>query len=524
MSVYYPVPPGLPAGQMKLSVFALRDGRDDQEVRVLEADETMVAAKVYANARIELFTNGDPTGESSDEAAALGLLGALRREEGPRPETGTRPDIAGPLTHDMTTGPPSFEVRPGDNPFYVVEVATSAELFDTANSGGMRDDTNFYASDAESGGFLSEPDYQLPAAAWQRLRGAAALYYRIFTSASDQGWVDWDVSTPDSAYVGAPSVRLVSGATTPNPDLRSLLAYLDVPAATFAPRADRYFERLRELLADRGVIDQSVVLDQDNFREAVRAFQESVGASADGIPGEDTLWELQADWADTRDLEVVRVDADVWLPPGVTDWVPDRHGFDHFMVREDAARRYEELRAEVLGFGAVITSAGAFRDIAAAVTAGRSATSFHYSGLALDLSTPTGMQDPDADPYIVTQDGDRWRVWARASAGTDQELDAVVWADGEVTTKTVQARVIDFTALASRHGFSRIGPRGCFPGDYLCAEWWHFQCDDLLTPWVSQFGIELLSLRRYGRADLEAVPGIWQNRKLIFQRGRNGWR
>jgi hypothetical protein len=41
---------------------------------------------------------------------------------------------------------------------------------------------------------------------------------------------------------------------------------------------------------------------------------------------------------------------------------------------------------------------------------------------------------------------------------------------------------------------------------------------------VSQFGIELLSLRRYDRADLEAVPGIWQNRKLMFRRGRNGWR
>jgi hypothetical protein len=522
--VYYPAPPGLPAGQMKLSVYALRDGRDDQEVRVLEADETMAVAKVYANARIELFTNGDPAGESSEEAAALGLLGALRHEGGPRPETGTRPDIAGPLAHDVTTGPPSFEVRPGDNPFYVVEVATRAELFDTASNGGRRDETNFFASDADGGWFLSGPVYQLPDAAWQRLRGAAALSYRIFTSASDQGWVDWDVSTPDGAYFNAPSVRLVSGATTPSADLRSLLGYLDVPAATFAPRADRYFERLRELLADRGVIDQSAGLDQDNFRAAVHAFQERVGASADGIPGEDTLWELQADWADTRDLEVVRVDADVWLPPGVTDWVPDRHGFDHFMVREDAARRYEELREEVLGFGAVITSAGAFRDVAAAVTAGRSATSFHYSGLALDLSTPTGMRDPEVDPYIVTQDGDRWRVWARASDGTDQELDAVVWADGEVTTKTVQARVIDFTALAEGHGFARIGPRGCFPGDYLCAEWWHFQCDDLLTPWVSQFGIELLSLRRYDRADLEAVPGIWQNRKLIFRRGRNGWR
>lgn len=41
--------------------------------------------------------------------------------------------------------------------------------------------------------------------------------------------------------------------------------------------------------------------------------------------------------------------------------------------------------------------------------------------------------------------------------------------------------------------------------------------------WISQFGIELLSLQRYTEAHLRAAPRIWENRKKIFKRGRRGW-
>jgi hypothetical protein len=150
--------------------------------------------------------------------------------------------------------------------------------------------------------------------------------------------------------------------------------------------------------------------------------------------------------------------------------------------------------------------------------------SFHYSGLAFDLATPSGMMDPTVDPYIVTRDGDRWRVWARSDEGQEQRLDAVAWRNGATWTQTVSARVLDFTALARRHGFQRISPRSTFPRNYLSAEWWHFQCEDLLVPWISQFGIELLSLQRYTQANLQAVPRIWNNRKRIFKRGGGeGW-
>jgi hypothetical protein len=520
VTVYYPLPPNQPAGQMKLTVFALRAGRDDFKVRTLRPDETVAMAKVYANAHVELFTNKDASTEDSDESVGLGVLAALRAHVVPSPEDGRAPVITGPAAYSVQAGPPTFEVDPGDNPFWVVEVVTGAELFDTANNGTLRDVDNYYATDADSPGFLSGSSWTMPVAAWQRLRGGGALYYRVLTSASDSEWLDWQVSTPDELYFAAPSVRLVAGAAQLNADLRSLLGYLNVTADEFAPHEGRYFERLGELLADAGT-DPGAALDQDNFREAVRAYQRRIGAGADGIPGQDTLWELQVNWANRRNLELVRVDADVWLPPGVTKWDPDRHGYDSFQLREDAVPQYNQLQDEVLAVGAVITSAGSFRDVRAAVTPGRSATSMHYSGLALDLSTSTGMGDPDVDPYIVTRDGDRWRVWARATGGTEHELDAVVWRNGATTTRRVRATVVDFTAMAARNGFSRIGPRSCFPGNYLCAEWWHFQCDRLLVPWISQFGIELLSLALYDQGDIQGVPDIWQNRKLIFRRS---WR
>jgi peptidoglycan hydrolase-like protein with peptidoglycan-binding domain len=311
------------------------------------------------------------------------------------------------------------------------------------------------------------------------------------------------------------------------PPITKLQNYLGVTDAAFTAHESRYFTALKEHLVRAGTIGQSDTLDRSNFAAAVEDFQRSQGLTRDGIPGEDTLWALQQGWAAGRNLAIRRATADVWLRPPMTvaDHDPNQHGYDSFRFRDDAAVRYDSLRAEVTAAGARITSSGSFRDLSATVGANRSAKSFHYSGLAFDLATPTGMQDPDIDPYIVTVDGDRWRVWARTDSGTARTLEAVVWASGATTTRQVQANVIDFTDAAERHGFHRIPPRSGFPASRLAAEWWHFQADDLLVPWISQFGIELLSLAQYDEAALRAATNIWSNRKAIFERlpvGR-GW-
>ena len=71
-TVLVPRPPSEPPGTLKLTVFALRDGRDAMVVRNLNPDEEWVLVKVYANARIEILTNrsAEATRDPATAAAA----------------------------------------------------------------------------------------------------------------------------------------------------------------------------------------------------------------------------------------------------------------------------------------------------------------------------------------------------------------------------------------------------------------------------------------------------------------------
>jgi len=305
-------------------------------------------------------------------------------------------------------------------------------------------------------------------------------------------------------------------------DLQRLLAYLRVSHATFSLGEDRYFGGMTEHLRRAGILGAGERVDRTSYADAVRRFQRARGLEDDGIPGQDFCWAVQKEWADARNLQIVRVDA---------DRVSGSEGFDRFYVRSDVVDPFRALRAAVLAKGGAVTSAGAFRSLGAAVTPGRSVTSMHYSGLALDLATDSGMRDPQHDAYVVTQDGGKWRVWCRSAQAPPVVLDSIVWRSGATDVQHVTVNAFDFTELAERAGFARIGPRSTFPADYLSGEWWHFQLERALVPWLSQFGIELLSLSavtsggvtlEYDEAHLSAYEP-WVERKRIFQRGENGW-
>ncbi len=382
----------------------------------------------------------------------------------------------------------------------------------------------------------------MPQDAWDALGVSGRVYYRVFSSSTDTGWADWAVSTDDAVVASLPVVVVGDGAgpssgsgggsggtsASAEADVAALCGYLGVTREDFAAGQDRYFGRLGELLRFAGV-DGADDVGPETFRDLVRAFQRANGLSADGIPGEDTLWELNAPWSDARALTLVRVPMDTWTPPGVTTHVEDRHGYSAMRVRSDVADAVTALRAELNAHGVLMTTSGASRSLDATVTAGRSATSIHYSGAAFDLATVSGMTRdfPQADAtnqlYVVTEDGARWRVWARSSSGQSLTLDAVEWRNGATSTRQVSGLFCDVTEVCAAHGFRPIGPRSSFPGDYLSAEWWHFQNEEVLVPWASQFGAEILALDTVSQATLQAQPAIWANRKRIFQRGRNGW-
>jgi hypothetical protein len=221
------------------TISALRGGRIDMKTRRLRPAETMLLVQVLHNGTITIETNSDPTPEKSLEENVFGMLGELQSTSPPvqLPETEVGgPTILGPATHPINSGPPIFEVVPSPNRFYVVEVTTQSELFDQANFGDLITWENFYASDWDEP-FLSAPTYTLPTAVWDRLKRFGPLYYRIWTSASPEDWVDADVSTPDMLSFEAPFIEISSGTTTHMPSGKGMFTQVPLRRLESTPEA-----------------------------------------------------------------------------------------------------------------------------------------------------------------------------------------------------------------------------------------------------------------------------------------------
>jgi hypothetical protein len=257
--------------------------------------------------------------------------------------------------------------------------------------------------------------------------------------------------------------------------------------------------------------------------DAVISFQESEGVYADGIVGPRTqamleralrewVLEQQSPGVDSLDapperLPFVRVPADKY-----------RDGYNRFFLRSDVAEAYNRVRAVVLEAGGKLTSSGARRSLNARVSPSRSATSFHYTGRALDLHVGSGMESLARDPYVVAADEERfWHVYARAPGAERREVAATTYATRNRSRK-VEGNFLDLTALFASEGFTRIRARKSFfsGGTWLGAEWWHFQYERGLEPGVSTFGDELLKV--YPEATLRKTSP-WKSRDRIF--GKN---
>ena len=132
----------------------------------------------------------------------------------------------------------------------------------------------------------------------------------------------------------------------------------------------------------------------------------------------------------------------------------------------------------------------------------------HYVGRAFDMALPTGMQNPDEDPYLIENAGNRrWTVWCKTPDENvpEQSIEAsyVVTKRNSkgkrytiIKTKEITCRAFNFTAVAERHGFRNIRARRSFfkGGAYGGAEWWHFQWENHLIGNKTTFGEELLKV------------------------------
>lgn len=310
-------------------------------------------------------------------------------------------------------------------------------------------------------------------------------------------------------------------------DVRDLCCYLGVTPESFAKKQDRYLAGLSELLTFHEVIGPADRVDASSFRAAVKEFQRAAGLTVDGLPGEETLWELNYVWALAHRVELVELTMDEPAPAG-REHVDDEHRVRSIQVRSDVAAAIAGLRDDLHAAGAPLTSSGALRKLTGARPTARSTTSIHHCAAAFDLATTMGMITqgpvrPEDQPYVITTDSGRWRVWAKALSGSELTLDAVTWAYGATKTRRTTGRFLDVTATAAARGLRGIRPGSTFPDDYLAAEWWHLQASDVLVPWVSQFGSEVLRLRANAESAFQAQPAMWTMRKRIFGRAINGW-
>ena len=253
---------------------------------------------------------------------------------------------------------------------------------------------------------------------------------------------------------------------------------------------------------------------------ALEKFQSVRKIYADGICGNSTYGELReatsekgVSWPFSKlgggDSDPVSTGPIYKWVKCAADQVEGYSGYNRVTLRSDAADSYKNIRDEVLSLGGVITSAGGRRPLSSKSSPSRSKKSMHYVGLALDLALPTGMKDPEKDPYIVVKDDDRyWTVWCRTDDPNCEEVNlqaAKISRRGSKTVikyQDVTCRAFNLTEVFRKHGWERIRARRSFfrGGSYGGAEWWHFQYEKALEPGTSTFGEELLKVYTLDKA------------------------
>ncbi len=118
-----------------------------------------------------------------------------------------QPTVTGPSRHSRAGGGPQFQVNPQPHFYYAFEVGTDPVLL-TPASAALRNDSNYFATWNRAPSFVADPIYQLPDDVWQRLKGSAALHYRIIANGAGGRWQSPIPSTPNGAPL--PSVELTS--------------------------------------------------------------------------------------------------------------------------------------------------------------------------------------------------------------------------------------------------------------------------------------------------------------------------
>jgi hypothetical protein len=137
-----------------------------------------------------------------------------------QPHAAALPSISGPDEYDRASViGPTFLVRPGQDRYFAVEVAASPAML-AAGADRPADTSVWFASwwkgllpaGLDATGAVA---FTLPIGAWRALRENDALYYRVLTSATADGWTTVQISDPGED--GIPPAIALTGAVAPRP-------------------------------------------------------------------------------------------------------------------------------------------------------------------------------------------------------------------------------------------------------------------------------------------------------------------
>ena len=118
------------------------------------------------------------------------------------------PAVDAPSVWVRGVGAPTLRVRPGQQPFWGVEIAADAGALADPTSADQHRYWRSWTRDLSASGVAEWHTVSLPPAAWEAMQSASGLRYRVFTSADPRSPVDVRYSTFTSDPDAAPTIEL----------------------------------------------------------------------------------------------------------------------------------------------------------------------------------------------------------------------------------------------------------------------------------------------------------------------------
>jgi hypothetical protein len=179
------------------------------------------------------------------------LLQGSSEEPEPEPESEAPTITADAESFSRDGEAPSFTVSSGSQQYYVVEVASDYQLFANRPEDNTAD---FYATyyDEDAPDRETGNSWTLPESAWETMKDAEHLYYRIGTTPEESGWDPYILSTEDGVEPPSLEISGAGGGEAPEPepeseaptitaDAESVSSDGDAPSFTVSTGSQEYY-------------------------------------------------------------------------------------------------------------------------------------------------------------------------------------------------------------------------------------------------------------------------------------------